>query len=60
VLGKIETFFDGQRNLLCEQKNSDLQHGSKAWPFTERFHLLLNIAVGGNWGGMKGLHHLCS
>lgn len=21
------------------------------WPFTQRFHLLLNIAVGGNWGG---------
>jgi beta-glucanase (GH16 family) len=21
------------------------------WPFTQRFHLLLNIAVGGSWGG---------
>jgi len=21
------------------------------WPFNQRFHLLLNIAVGGNWGG---------
>jgi len=21
------------------------------WPFNKRFHLLLNIAVGGNWGG---------
>ncbi len=25
------------------------------WPFDERFHLLLNIAVGGNWGGQKGI-----
>jgi len=21
------------------------------WPFTQRFHLIMNIAVGGNWGG---------
>ncbi len=25
------------------------------WPFDKRFHLLLNIAVGGDWGGAKGL-----
>ncbi|MCR5153616.1 MAG: glycoside hydrolase family 16 protein [Lachnospiraceae bacterium] len=27
----------------------------KEWPFDKRFHLLLNIAVGGNWGGVKGV-----
>ena len=25
------------------------------WPFDQRFHLLLNIAVGGSWGGAKGI-----
>ncbi|WP_436418082.1 glycoside hydrolase family 16 protein [Petrimonas sulfuriphila] len=25
------------------------------WPFDKRFHLLLNLAVGGNWGGQKGI-----
>ena len=25
------------------------------WPFDKRFHLLLNLAVGGNWGGAKGI-----
>ncbi|MDO8997435.1 MAG: glycoside hydrolase family 16 protein [Sediminibacterium sp.] len=25
------------------------------WPFDQRFHLLINIAVGGNWGGQKGV-----
>ena len=25
------------------------------WPFDEQFHFILNIAVGGNWGGMKGI-----
>lgn len=25
--------------------------GSTVWPFDKRFHLILNIAVGGSWGG---------
>lgn len=29
--------------------------GYKAWPFDKRFHLLLNVAVGGNWGGAQGV-----
>jgi beta-glucanase (GH16 family) len=29
--------------------------GFQAWPFDKRFHLLLNVAVGGNWGGAQGI-----
>lgn len=29
--------------------------GYKVWPFDKRFHLLLNVAVGGNWGGAQGI-----
>jgi beta-glucanase (GH16 family) len=29
--------------------------GPKAWPFDEKFHLILNLAVGGNWGGKMGV-----
>lgn len=29
--------------------------GFTVWPFDKRFHLLLNVAVGGNWGGAKGI-----
>ena len=29
--------------------------GKDAWPFDMPCHLLLNIAVGGNWGGQKGV-----
>lgn len=25
------------------------------WPFDQRFHLILNLAVGGNWGGVRGV-----
>jgi beta-glucanase (GH16 family) len=27
----------------------------KTWPFDRPFHLLLNLAVGGDWGGVKGV-----
>jgi beta-glucanase (GH16 family) len=29
--------------------------GWDKWPFDQKFHLLLNVAVGGNWGGVKGI-----
>lgn len=29
--------------------------GYKAWPFDKRFHLLINLAIGGNWGGKEGI-----
>ncbi len=29
--------------------------GYARWPFDKRFHLLLNIAIGGNWGGIEGI-----
>ncbi len=27
----------------------------KKWPFDKRFHLILNLAFGGDWGGAKGI-----
>ena len=29
--------------------------GYEAWPFDNRMYLLLNLAVGGSWGGQKGV-----
>jgi beta-glucanase (GH16 family) len=29
--------------------------GYATWPFDKRFHLLLNLAIGGNWGGAQGV-----
>jgi beta-glucanase (GH16 family) len=28
---------------------------SAEWPFDQKFYLLLNVAVGGNWGGYEGI-----
>ncbi|MGM0582811.1 MAG: glycoside hydrolase family 16 protein [Bacteroidota bacterium] len=33
-------------------KNGD---GKSGWPFEQNFHLILNLAVGGNWGGKHGV-----
>ena len=29
--------------------------GSSTWPFDKRFHFILNLAIGGDWGGIKGV-----
>jgi beta-glucanase (GH16 family) len=41
-------------NLQFHQFKND-KTNSEAWPFDKTFHLLLNIAVGGNWGGKFGV-----
>lgn len=34
---------------------NDRRGGAEAWPFTRPYHLILNVAVGGDWGGQKGI-----
>jgi beta-glucanase (GH16 family) len=48
---KINFLIDDELYFVFENDKS----GSDAWPFDEEFHLLLNIAVGGNWGGKMGI-----
>ena len=33
----------------------DKPGGAAAWPFTRPYQLILNVAVGGDWGGQKGI-----
>ena len=33
----------------------DRPGGHAAWPFTVPYHLILNVAIGGDWGGAKGI-----
>ncbi len=30
-------------------------YGFNAWPYVSNFYLILNIAIGGNWGGQRGV-----
>lgn len=34
---------------------NDRPGGAAVWPYTQPFYLILNIAVGGGWGGQKGI-----
>ncbi|MGY6520515.1 MAG: glycoside hydrolase family 16 protein [Mongoliitalea sp.] len=49
---KIDFFIDGEKyHSFINTKNND----PAEWPFDQSFHLIFNIAVGGNWGGSKGV-----
>ncbi len=37
------------------QVRNDQPGGAAAWPFTRPFDLILNVAVGGDWGGQRGI-----
>ena len=50
----ISFFVDGEKYFSF--KND--QKGTAVWPFDQSFYLILNIAVGGNWGGKKGVDNL--
>lgn len=47
----ISFFVDEHRYLTYGTPHT----GPAAWPFDQPFYLLLNVAVGGAWGGQKGI-----
>jgi beta-glucanase (GH16 family) len=48
---KIEFLLDGKvyHSFPNEHRTVD------EWPFDQPFYIILNLAVGGNWGGKKGI-----
>ena len=46
------TFYMDRKPVYHVQKNSD-DYGD--WPFREPFYMILNLAIGGSWGGQKGV-----
>ncbi len=48
---KIDFYIDGKWYHTFE----NTKNGFEEWPFDHEFHLILNLAVGGNWGGAKGI-----
>lgn len=47
----VRGYINGVKYFEFTNANS----GFAAWPFDRRFHMILNIAVGGNWGGIQGV-----
>lgn len=42
-------------NKLYYTVTRDPKEDYKGWPFDQRFYLIMNIAVGGDWGGSQGV-----
>ncbi|MFM7710226.1 MAG: family 16 glycosylhydrolase [Ferruginibacter sp.] len=47
----IKGFVDGEQYFEFVNENK----GFTAWPFNRPYYLILNLAVGGNWGGAQGI-----
>jgi beta-glucanase (GH16 family) len=48
---RIQGYIDN--NLVFTFENE--RRTANEWPFDKKFHWLLNVAVGGNWGGAQGV-----
>lgn len=48
---KIDFYLDGDKVFTFKNENKTFAE----WPYDKRFHLLLNVAVGGDWGGKYGV-----
>lgn len=54
--GEIRAFADGREYFsFRNERRTNPQADWRQWPFDRDFRVLLNIAVGGNWGGQKGV-----
>ena len=49
---KMDFYVDDK---LYHTVNRDPKDDFKGWPFDQRFYLIMNIAVGGTWGGSQGV-----
>lgn len=48
---KIDFFIDEIKVFTFENEGE----GTAAWPFDQPFYLILNLAIGGAWGGQQGV-----
>jgi beta-glucanase (GH16 family) len=48
---RIEFFFDDTRYFVYRKESDD----PAVWPFAQPQFLLVNLAIGGGWGGVKGI-----
>jgi beta-glucanase (GH16 family) len=52
---KIMAYIDGELYFTYEPNKYKAVPTYKEWPFDKKMHLLLNLAIGGDWGGAKGI-----
>ena len=47
----LDVFVDGQKYFTFQNEGT----GARAWPFDRAQYLLINLAIGGSWGGQQGI-----
>lgn len=48
---QIDFFVDGKKTFTFKKESDD----SGVWPFSKPEFIILNLAIGGDWGGSKGI-----
>lgn len=48
---KIDVYIDGEKFFTYENKDKTYE----SWPFDQPYFIILNLAVGGFWGGKEGI-----
>lgn len=48
---RLEIFVDDEKLFAYEKESND----PDVWPFDKPHYLILNLAIGGSWGGQKGV-----
>lgn len=48
---ECDFFFNHKKVFTFKKMNNK----SQQWPFDKHFYLILNVAIGGNWGGKQGV-----
>jgi beta-glucanase (GH16 family) len=53
---EVRAYVNDQRYFtFANERITTVSAGRAEWPFDGPFRLLLNVAVGGTWGGQKGV-----
>ena len=55
----IKTYVDGKQLFYYNPDDYSQGRNANTWPFNKPFELKLNLAWGGDWGGMMGVDESC-
>ena len=51
---EIITFIDNEENIVLDYNHPE-QTNYELWPYDKEFFIILNLAIGGIWGGINGI-----